>query len=84
MKKQFFSMIAAAAFLLTIGGAAVAKSIEAPPIWFYLNPETGLPEGEGVDSPNCSLGDPVCAAEYIIDQDGNLQPTGLTKPGIRR
>lgn len=59
MRKQLLSMTAAAAFLLTIGGAAAAKAVRADTIWEYE-------EGGLTSDPDCKLGSPVCATEYPI------------------
>jgi hypothetical protein len=77
MRKQLLSMTAAAAFLLTIGGAAAAKAVQAPTKWFQIHPETMEPTGEGIDNPICAQGEPLCVAEYEVDGQGKPEtPTG--------
>lgn len=62
MRKLIFSMTAAAAFLLTIGGTAVAKSLMADTIWVYNN------NGDStLETPKCSSSENTCATlhEYF-------------------
>lgn len=82
MKNQFFSMIAVAAFLLTIGGTVAAKSVQAPTIWVYQDGSM-----EPTPAPDCDL-DPqkLCAAEFYTDSNGQpdpLRPTGAVIHGER-
>lgn len=52
-------MIAAAAFLLTIGGTAVANSLAVETVWVYAN-------GDIATEPNCDLDPrPICARQYL-------------------
>lgn len=76
-------MIAAAAFLLSIGGAAVAKSMEATTKWFHVDPITEEIIGEAMENPRCADEGPLCSAEYNVDGLGNpTTPTGQQKSGL--
>lgn len=79
MRKQLLSMTAAAAFLLTIGGAAAAKAVQADTIWEYE-------DGTLIDVPRCETGEPVCAREYLKLPNGqpdHSNPTGAKAFGKR-
>lgn len=77
MKNQFFSMIAVAAFLFTIGGTVAAKSLEPEKRWFHVDPNTREITGPAMPSANCINGVPLCSLEYTVDSSGNpLEPTG--------
>lgn len=64
-------MIAAAAFLLSIGSAAAAKAVLPETKWFHVNPSTGVPIGEAMEDANCEAGPGLCSIEFILDSNGN-------------
>lgn len=77
IRKQIFSMIAAAAFLLSIGGPVAAKAVQPTTKWFHVNSNSGP-----MENPNCIDGEPLCAIQYFVDEDGRpLAETGLRAYG---
>lgn len=83
MSKHFFSMIAAAAFLLSIGTPAAVKAVQQETKWFHVDPITEEIISEAMESPRCADEGPLCSAEYNVDGlDNPTTPTGQQKSGL--
>lgn len=76
-------MIAAAAFLLSIGSPVAAKAVQADTIWVYQDGSS-----HSTPMPDCKAKpQSTCALEFYLDGSGEpdlTNPTGRVIPGERR